>query len=157
VSIAGILNGWLLVAGRLPYAAARDGFAPAWMARVHPRFGTPAVGLAVSSAVTAVLIVLYFVRTLLEAYNFVALFATSTALFAILAACVAEIVLIRREPERFSTSARRRGPYTAAAGSVIVLILIAGAGFKIAALSLACLVVPIGYHLYRRGTRPAGA
>lgn len=154
VSIAGILNGWLLVAGRLPYAAARDGFAPAWMARVHPRFGTPAVGLAVSSAVTGVLIVLYFVQTLQKAYTFVALFATSTALFAILAACVAEIVLIRREPARFSPSARRRGTFTASVGIVIVLILIAGAGAWIAALSLACLVIPTAYYfLVRRSDR----
>src|SRR5262245_1104915 len=157
VSIAGILNGWLLVAGRLPYAAARDGFAPAWMARVHPRFGTPAVGLTVSSTVTGVLIVLYFQKSLLAASNFVALFATSTALFAILAACVAEIVLIRREPERFPPSARRRGPYTAAGGAVIVLVLIAGAGAEIAALSLACLVIPIAYYFAtpRRSPMPS--
>jgi APA family basic amino acid/polyamine antiporter len=117
VSVAGILNGWLLVTSRMAFATARDGLAPPRLARLHPRTGTPVRALVVSSAMTGGLVLLYFSGGLLEIYNFIALLSTATALVAIGVACVAEIVLVRREPERFTPRQRRRGPITAGSGS----------------------------------------
>lgn len=130
VSIAGILNGWILVAGRLPFAAAHQGFGPAWLGKVHPRTGTPIPALLLSSGVTGTLATLYFIpsQTLLDAYNFVALAATAIALVAIAAVCVAQIVLVLREPGLFTLAQRRRGPATATVGFAAVLLMIYGTG-----------------------------
>lgn len=158
VSVAGILNGFLLVVGRIPFAAARQGFAPAWFGGIHPRFGTPARAIAVSAAFTSALVLLYFSGTLLEAYNFIALAATATALIAVAAACAALGVLARREPERFTVAQRRRAPVVASAGIAVCALMFAGAGGLV--MGLSCLVcgVPVLYHLaWQRVRRQAGA
>jgi len=159
VSIAGVLNGWTLVGGRLPYAAARDGVAPAALGRVHARFATPAVALVVTTLLSAGLLLLTLHRTLLEAYNFIALLSTATALVAIGGACAAELVLLRREPARFTAAQRRRGPVTATAGLLVVALMLAGTGAWVCALTALAMLVPIPYYLFLRARRgaPAGA
>src|SRR6185369_10989890 len=81
-----------------------------------------------NSVITAALASLYFFGTLLNAYNFIALAATATALVAIAIACLAEVVLVRREPERFTPGQRTRGPVTAILGFLAVLVMIVGTG-----------------------------
>lgn len=155
VSVAGILNGWLLVTSRMAFATARDGLAPRRLARLHPRTGTPVWALGVSSAMTAALMLLYFSGSLLDLYNKIALLSTATALVAIGVACVAEVVLLRREPERFTPRQRRRGPVTAGLGLGVVLLMIAGAGAEVQGWTLAAILVPMPYYflVVRRSAR----
>lgn len=150
ISIAGILNGFLLVTGRLPYAAACCGIAPAWLAGVHPRFGTPARAIVVSAIPTSLLILLYFSGSLLEAYNKVAIASTATSLVSIGIACLAQWVLMRREPERFAPAALRRGSLTAWAGFAVALVMIAGAGWEVIAWTAVLALVPVPYYLVLR-------
>jgi APA family basic amino acid/polyamine antiporter len=49
VSTFGALNGWIMLQGRVPLAAAEDGLFPASFARVHGERRTPVFGLVVSS------------------------------------------------------------------------------------------------------------
>jgi APA family basic amino acid/polyamine antiporter len=150
VSMAGILNGYLLVAGRLPYAAARDGIAPAWLAKVHPRFGTPARAIVATAIATSLLTCLYFSHTLLGAFKTVALASTATSLVSIGIACLAQPVLMRREPERFAPAALRRGRVSAWAGLAIALVMIAGAGLEVVGWTALVAVLPVPYYLARR-------
>ena len=150
VSMAGILNGYLLVVGRLPYAAARDGVAPAWLAGVHPRFGTPARAIVVSAIPTSLLIVLHFSGPLLEAYKKVALASTASSLVSIGIACLAQPVLMRREPDRFAPAALRRGRISAGAGLAVALVMIAGAGCEVIGWTAVLALVPVPYYLARR-------
>lgn len=155
VSVAGILNGWLLVTSRMAFATARDGLAPRRLARLHPRTGTPVAALVVSSVLTGALVLLYFGGGLLEIYNFVALLSTATALVAIGVACLAEMVLLRREPERFTAGQRRRGPITAGLGLLVVVLMIAGSGLEVIGLTAAAALLPIPYYflVVRRSAR----
>ncbi|MEW6369116.1 MAG: amino acid permease [Acidobacteriota bacterium] len=148
VSIGGALNGWILVTGRLPFAAARDGTAPALLGRVHPRFATPAVSLTISTACSSVLAALYFHRTLLHAYNFIALLSTATALVAIGLGTLAYLRLLRRDADRFSPRQRRWGPSTAVLGLAVVILMIAGTGVRIMLLTLMATAPPAAYHLW---------
>lgn len=149
ISIAGVLNGWLLVAGRLPYTAAREGMAPRWLGRLSPRTGAPVAALLVSSGLSSLLVLLYFSQTLLEAYNYIAKASTATALVAIAACCMAEVVLLAREPSRFTARQSRRGPLTAMAGLLAVGVLIYGSGLEIAILTLVVMVLPLPYYYLR--------
>ena len=49
VSTLGALNGWILLQGRVPLAAAEDGLFPRAFARVHGKRRTPVFGLVASS------------------------------------------------------------------------------------------------------------
>ncbi len=150
ISIAGILNGSLLIVGRLPFAAARQGFAPAFLAHIHPATGTPAASLLVSTALSAILVLLYFSRTLLDAYNAIALASTATALVAIGVACAAQLALSRREPERFPRAGRRLGRFAALAGIAICALIIAGTGRTVWLLTLLAIALPAPYALWLR-------
>lgn len=153
ISVGGILNGWILVTSRMAYATARDGLAPAALAELHPRFGTPVRALVTTSLLSGALVGLYFSGSMLEIYNFIALLSTATALVAIGVSCAAQLVLMIREPEHFTARQRRRGPWTAYLGIVIVALMIAGSGATIIALTVGCLLLPLPYYFVRRARR----
>ena len=145
VSIVGVLNGWILVAGRLPQAAARQGYMPQALARLNGA-GAPARALVLSGVVAGAFASTYFVRTLLEAYNEIALASTATAMVAIAMVAAALVVLVRREPERFSPAQRRRAPVLAVVGLAVVVILLRGSGWKVWAFTAVAAAIPIAYY-----------
>jgi APA family basic amino acid/polyamine antiporter len=146
VSVAGILNGWILVASRLPQAGARDGYFPRFLVRLHPRTGTPIASLLVSGVLASALASTYFTRSLLQAYNFVALASTATALVAIALVCAAFVVLVRREPEKFRPAQRRRAPLLSAAGLAVIAILIRGSGWQTWVFTAATTLLAVLFH-----------
>jgi APA family basic amino acid/polyamine antiporter len=156
VSVAGILNGWILIASRLPQAAARDGYFPKFLERLSPRTGAPVPSLIVSGLVAAFIASTYFSRTLLQAYNVIALASTATALIAIAMTCVALVVLVRRAPEKFRPAQCARAPFFAVVGLIVIGVLIRGSGWEVWAFTLGAALLPIPYHLWaRRKAAPA--
>src|SRR5688500_2118756 len=89
VAIFGSVAGDLLAMPRALFAAARDGFLPAALARVHPRFRTPHVAIAGYAAVGA-----FFAIT--GAFRQLAAFASAVILIVYLAVALATIELQRR-------------------------------------------------------------
>jgi len=150
VSVAGILNGWILIASRLPQAAARDGYFPRFFERLSPRTGAPVPSLIVSGLVAALLASTYFSRSLLQAYNFIALASTAAALIAIALTCAALVVLVRRAPEKFRPAQRVRAPFFAVVGLLVVGVLMRGSGWEVWAFTLVCVLLPIPYFLWTR-------
>jgi APA family basic amino acid/polyamine antiporter len=95
VSCFGALNGWILVAGRMPLAIARDGLFPAFFARLSTR-GTPVVGLAISSALSCALVVASYSQSLVTMFEGMILLATLSALVPYVFSAAAEILLAVR-------------------------------------------------------------
>ncbi|HEX6389981.1 MAG TPA: amino acid permease, partial [Solirubrobacteraceae bacterium] len=73
ISAFGALNGWVLLQGRVPLAAAQDGLFPERFARVHGRRGTPVFGLVVSSVLVTALMLMNYTKGLVDAFTFVIL------------------------------------------------------------------------------------
>ncbi len=154
VSVAGILNGWILIAGRLPQAAARDGYFPRIFERLSPATGAPVPALIVSGALSSLLASTYFWGSLLAAYNFIALAATATALIAIAMTCLALVALVRREPEKFHPAQRVRAPFFAVIGLGVVAVLLKGSGWQVWAFTAFVILLPIPFYVWsRRGLR----
>ena len=124
----GTLNGWILMAGRIPVTAARDGIFFRSLGRIHPRFGTPHVALLVGTSVASAMLFLYFTRTLLGVFNFIVLLAVLTTLIPHLYAAAAELMLARRHPERYTPAERRRAHVVAPVAFVFVLYTMYGVG-----------------------------
>lgn len=79
VSCLGALNGWVLLQGQPPYAAAQDGLFPAPFARVDAR-GTPWFGLLLSSALASVLIAANGSKSLVALFTLSILLSTAATL-----------------------------------------------------------------------------
>ncbi|HKG91047.1 MAG TPA: amino acid permease [Gemmatimonadaceae bacterium] len=127
----GTLNGWVLMAGRIPVSASADGLFFKGLARLHPRYGTPHVSLVVSTAINSTMLLLYFNRSLLAAFNFLVLIAVLTTLFPHLYTCAAELMLARREPHRYSEAERRRAHVVAPVAFAFVLYTVYGVGAEV--------------------------
>jgi basic amino acid/polyamine antiporter, APA family len=79
ISCFGALNGWILLQGQLPLAAATDGVLPSVFGRVSGR-GTPVAGLVISSVLVTLIVATNFTRGLVDEFTFIILLATITTL-----------------------------------------------------------------------------
>ena len=133
----GTLNGWILMAGRIPVSAAQDGLFFPRLARLHPRFSTPAVALLVGSLVASVALLSSLSNSLLETFQFVVELTVLTSLVAHGLAAAAQWRLARGE---------RRAQFIALGACAAILFFIAGCGVHVALWGLG--VVLAGTPLY---------
>jgi amino acid transporter len=91
VSMLGYVGGMTLAVPRALYAFGRDGFLPAVVARVHPRFHTPHVAIAVQSAIVCVL-------AITSGFERLAILANLVTLLLYAGCCLAAWEIGRREP-----------------------------------------------------------
>ena len=114
ISAFGALNGWILLQGQMPMAAARDGLFPEIFGRLSRR-GTPAIGLVISGLLATGLMALNFTSSLVDQFTFIILLATLSTLVPYVFSALAEVSIFIREREAF------RGERLA--GAVIISIL----------------------------------
>jgi len=102
ISTFGALNGWILIQGRVPLAAAEDGLFPRAFAQVSGTRRTPVVGLVGSSVLLSVLMGMNYQSSLTDTFTKIIILATLTTLVPYAFAAAAQLMLMFREPERFS-------------------------------------------------------
>jgi APA family basic amino acid/polyamine antiporter len=106
ISCFGALNGWILIVGQVPLAAARDGLFPAIFGRMSSR-DTPAAGMVIGAILTTGLIALNFSRGLVQLYTFIILLATLSTLVPYAFCSLAAFLISRRDPRaRLSAGAK---------------------------------------------------
>ena len=142
----GTLNGWILMSGRIPLGAARDGLFFRALAAVHPRRGTPHVALVAGTAIASVMLLLFFSRSLLGVFDFIVRLAVLTTLLPHLYAMGAELMLSRRDRARYSDRDRRRAAIVAPLAFAFVLYTVYGIGAEVALWGF--LVVLAGIPMY---------
>jgi basic amino acid/polyamine antiporter, APA family len=79
ISCLGALNGWVLLSGQMPRAAALDGLLPQGLTRLNNR-GAPATGIVLSSAIATLLVAMNYTRGLVAAFTFLILLSTLATL-----------------------------------------------------------------------------
>lgn len=107
VSCFGALNGWLLLQGQIPLAAARDGLFPERFARLS-KYDTPAHGLIFSSILASALLVMNYNKDLVSQFTFIILLATLNTLVPYVFCSLSEIMMSVKgthRPERFAALA----------------------------------------------------
>ncbi len=100
ISAFGALNGWVLLQGQMPRAAAMDGLFPPIFRRLSKR-GTPAPGLIISSILATGLIALNFTSNLVDQFTFIILLATLSTLIPYVFSALAELIIFVKEREQF--------------------------------------------------------
>ncbi|MGH7711540.1 MAG: amino acid permease, partial [Gemmatimonadaceae bacterium] len=96
ISCFGALNGWLLLSGQLPRAAALDGLLPARLAKVNAH-GTPSFSLVLSSSLTMILVMMNYTRGLVNAFTFMILLATLATLLPYVFSSMTALLLTWRD------------------------------------------------------------
>jgi APA family basic amino acid/polyamine antiporter len=156
VSTFGALNGWIMLQGRVPLAAAEDGMFPAAFARVHGKRRTPVFGLVVSSALVSALLLMNYTKGLADAFEFVILLATITTLVPYAYSAAAQAYLWLVERERFQPKRLVRDVVIALLAFAYSVWAIAGAGEDIVTkgfvLLLAGVPVYVGMRWWQKRT-----
>lgn len=92
ISAFGALNGWILLQGQIPLAAARDGLFPTGFARLSSQ-ETPVFGLIVSSLLITALMTANSSRALVELFTFTVLLSTISTLVPYLFTSMAALMI----------------------------------------------------------------
>lgn len=79
IACFGALNGWILIQGQIPLAAARDGLFPQRFAHENAR-GTPAFALVLGSGITTLLVIANFHGSLIALFTWSILLSTASVL-----------------------------------------------------------------------------
>jgi len=97
IATFGALNGWILVQGQMPMAAARNHLFPHVFGKENKN-GTPAMGIVISSVLVSVLTMMNFSNSLADTYKFAILMGTLTCLVAYLFSIIAFFILDNKQP-----------------------------------------------------------
>lgn len=158
IACFGALNGWVLLQGQVPRAAADDRLFPAAFGRVTGG-GAPVFGLVLSSVLVTALVAMNYTRGLVGLFTFAILLATLVVLLPYLLSTVAYVRILAVEPGA-RRGARIRGPI-AIAVLALAYSLWAIAGLGAEAILWGVVLLAAGVPLYglilRRRPRPAGA
>ena len=99
-SCFGALNGWIMLQGQVPMAAARDGLFPPAFAK-QTKNETPYVGLIISAILITILLLLNLNANLVNAFQLIILIATFASLVPYLFTTIAEIILLKQANPHF--------------------------------------------------------
>lgn len=134
IANVGGVGAWLAAAARLPYVAGLDRYLPPAFARIHPRWGTPVLALAVQGLGSALFIVLGQAGASVEvAYEALVSMAV-IAYFIPYLLMFAALVRVQRDPA---------GPgVTRVPGGAPVAIVLGVVGFATTAISIGLALVP---------------
>jgi APA family basic amino acid/polyamine antiporter len=92
ISAFGALNGWILLQGEMPWAMAKDGVLPGWLAQTSPQ-GTPIRASLVSGVLLSAVLYFNHDRSMTELFEFLIRLATTASLVAYLACALAALRL----------------------------------------------------------------
>ncbi|MFZ3218349.1 MAG: amino acid permease [Candidatus Acidiferrales bacterium] len=117
VCVLGSLAAFMMSAPRVYYAMARDGLFLKSVARIHPRFGTPARAVVIQGIIAAVLVALGSFEQIIAYFFFVAV--------VFLGLTVAGLFVIRGKPQQTKSVILTAGyPFTPAAFLALVAVML---------------------------------
>jgi APA family basic amino acid/polyamine antiporter len=145
VSVLGSLAAVILLSPRVYVALARDGLFPAQLARLHPRFGTPAAAIALQAGLASLLVALGTFNDIVAYFVFVTV--------AFIAASVAGLYRLPASDSGFRTPLRRLTPAVFVALSVLLLalLLVGKPTQALLGVAVVALGAPVYAALRRRG------
>lgn len=100
ISCLGALNGWILLQGQIPLAAAQDKLFPAIFLKKTSN-GTPIVGLVISSILITLLLLMTLSHSLVKQFTIIILLATLASLIPYFLTTMSELVIFFKYPGLF--------------------------------------------------------
>jgi basic amino acid/polyamine antiporter, APA family len=150
ISCFGALNGWVLVAGQLPMAAAADDLFPAIFGRVSSH-GTPARGMVIAGVLSSALVAMNYSRGLVDLFTFIILLATLSTLIPY-AFCSLAVWLMPGQP-----GPRGGAAVVSVLAFIYAMFAIGGAGPETVFYGFLLLFAGLPLYVWMKRTRTAAA
>lgn len=99
ISTFGALNGWILIQGQMPMAAARDKLFPSIFGKLNSK-GVPGTGIVISSIIVSIIMSLNFHKGFVKAFEFMILLGTLTVLVPYLFSSATHILMASRSGKK---------------------------------------------------------
>jgi APA family basic amino acid/polyamine antiporter len=148
ISTFGCLNGWILIQGRVPMAAAEDGLFPKQFAKVRGKGQTPVFGLVVSSVLLSALMLMNYNSSLVSQFNQILLLATLTTLVPYAFSAAAQLQLLFQDRASFNPRHLFRDAVIAALAFGYSFWMIWGAGDAVIAKGFLLLLAGVPIYVY---------
>jgi len=94
----GALNGWILMQGQIPAAAAADKLFPSVLKKEN-KFGSPSTSIIAASVFVSLLLLMNFSKSLADTYQFIILLSTMAVLVPYLFSAVSFIILAAKSKQ----------------------------------------------------------
>ncbi len=99
ISCVGALNGWILLQGHIPYAAAKDKMFPSAFGKLSKN-GVPVFGTVISTILINILLFLNYNKSLVEQFTLIISLATLSALIAYIYTSASEFTIYLKHPDK---------------------------------------------------------
>lgn len=146
LSCFGALNGWTLVCGQVPLAAAADRLFPRVFGRLSSR-GTPVNGFIIGGVLATALIAMNYARGLVSLFTFVILLATLSTLVPYAFCSLAAFIIERRAGRRLTAGVR----VVCALAFLYSVWAIAGAGTDVVTYGFLLLIAALPVYVWVAG------
>ncbi len=150
IACFGTLNGWVLMQGQIPLAAAKDNLFPPVFAKLT-KTGTPAFGLIFSSILITLLLVMQYGANMVTLFTRIILLATLASLIPYIFTSVAEILLYYQRPELFSGKRLRSMLVLASLAFIYAFWAIWGSGEQTITYGLMLFLSGIPFYILLKG------
>lgn len=101
ISTFGALNGWIMMQGQVPMAAAKDQLFPSFFSKLSKR-ATPTTGLIFSSILISVLLLMNYSKSLIKVFEYLILLSTLTCLVPYLFAAATHLLFALRSGKKWT-------------------------------------------------------
>lgn len=147
IACFGTLNGWILMQGQIPLAAAKDGLFPKQFEKVN-KAGSPVFGLIISSLLISILLAMRYGASLVDQFTLISLLATLASLIPYIYTSVAEVMFYVKEREKFNPKRLTSSVILATIAFSYTYWLIYGAGREIVFYGVLLLLSSIPVYLF---------
>lgn len=100
IACFGALNGWILIQGQIPMAAAKDRLFPPGFKKVSKR-GIPVIGIIIASILASILVAMNYSKGLVKMFTFIIMLSTLTCLLPYLLSSLSEIMMLLRGKKHY--------------------------------------------------------
>lgn len=138
IAILGTLNGWILIQGQVPLAAAQDDLFPK-IFRVTTRAGTPVFGLIISAVLMTVMLWAYHQASLVEQFTNIVAFTTFAVLLPYLYSSVADLFYLMTGGYKLDKAGFARACIVSCLGIAYTILIVVGTGKESVYLGMICL------------------
>ena len=147
IACFGALNGWILLQGQLPMAAAKNDIFPKIFKRTSKK-NIPIFGLVISSILATVLIFMNYTRGLVEMFTFIIMVATLTTLLPYLLSAASELVIYCRNHKKYSQKQLFGKSIISILAFLFSIWAVVSLGLEIIGLGLLLLLAGIPFYLW---------